>query len=125
MKTNKLKTLVMGTTIGLMLLAGVGSTTALAQRRVIVRPRPVIVYRHGPFFGPYWNRTVTVVDPIAQARESGYSDGHSRGKDDAKKGKPESPDSHKHFTGSDSQTYREAFLQGYSEGYREQMDRRG
>jgi hypothetical protein len=131
MKPNKLKTLIMGATVGLMLLVGVGSTTALAQRR-IVRPGPVIVYRHRPFWGPrwgwndpFWNPTITVVDPIAQQRESGYSDGHSRGKDDAKHGKPNAPVSHKHYSKSDSLTYRQAFLQGYADGYREQLDRRG
>lgn len=127
MTINKVKSLILSGLLLCTLLIGVGSTTAQAQHR---GRRPVVVYRTypRPFWGPrfgYWNRTVTLVDPIAQARESGYSDGHSRGKDDAKKGKPESPDSHKHFNGSDSQTYRQAFLQGYSDGYREQIDRRG
>lgn len=122
MKLNKVKSLIVGAFVGLMLLSGIGATTADAQQRGFRRHGPVIVYRRPfrPFFGPrYWNRTVRVVDPIAQARESGYSDGHSRGKDDAKDEKPYSPESHKHYSKSDSQTYREAFLQGYADGYRE------
>lgn len=129
MKSNKVKTLVLSISLVAMLLVGVGSTTAQAQHR---GRRPVIVYRSywGPRWGwgwndPFWNRTYTVVDPIAQARESGYSDGHHRGKDDARHEKPNAPESHKHFSDSDSQTYRQAFLQGYADGYREQMNKRG
>jgi len=105
-----------------MLLSGIGATTAEAQRGR--HHGPVIVYRPYRPFGwgwrdPFWNRTYTLVDPIAQARESGYSDGHKRGKDDAEHGKLNSPESHKHFSKSDSQTYRQAFLQGYADGYNE------
>jgi hypothetical protein len=132
MRFNKIKALIMGLSLGAMLFVGVGSITAQAQRRIVVRRGPVIVRPHwgyrsywGPGWGPYWGPTVTVVNPIAQARESGYRDGHSRGKDDAKDGKPNAPDSHKHFRNSDSQTYRQAFLQGYADGYREQIGRLG
>ena len=125
MKSNKVKTLVVGVSLLAMLLFGVGSTTAQAQHR---GRRPVVIYRSywGPHWGwgwndPFWSPTVRLVDPIAQARESGYSDGHSRGKDDAKHGKGNVPESHKHFRNSDSQTYRQAFLQGYADGYREKM----
>ena len=127
MKSNKVKTLVLGVSLMAMLLFGVGSTTAQAQHR---GRRPVVIYRSywGPRWGwgwgwnnPFWSPTVRLVDPIAQARESGYSDGHSRGKDDAKHGKANAPESHKHFRNSDSQTYRQAFLQGYADGYREKM----
>jgi hypothetical protein len=128
MKSNKVKGFIIGVSLVAMLLVGVGSTTAQAQRGGFHRPGPVFVNRpfrsfRGPGWGwgPYWGSTITVVDPIAQARESGYSDGHSRGKDDAKHSKPNSPESHKHFRDSDSQTYRQAFLQGYAEGYQEKM----
>jgi hypothetical protein len=134
MKPNKFKGLIVGATLVVMLLAGVGSTTAQAQRRGF--RGPVIVYRphrvYRPFWGPrwgwndpFWNRTVTVVDPIAQQRESGYSDGHKRGKDDAEHNKPNAPESHKHYSSSHSLTYRQAFLQGYADGYRERIDRLG
>jgi hypothetical protein len=138
MKSNKIKGLVMGVSITAMLAFGFGGATAQAQRRVVQRPGPVVVYRPyrafgsywGPRWGwgwndPFWSPTIRVVDPIAQARESGYSDGHSRGKDDAKHGKENAPESHKHFSKSNSLTYRQAFLQGYTDGYREQMDKRG
>jgi hypothetical protein len=126
MKPNKTKAFFTGLFLVATLLVGVGSTTAQAQRRGFHRHGPVIVYR--PFrpywgsrfgWGPYWNRTYTLVDPIAQARESGYSDGHKRGRDDAKDEKPNSPESHKHYRNSHSQTYRQAFLQGYADGYNE------
>jgi hypothetical protein len=61
-----------------------------------------------------------VVNPIARQRDKGYSDGHKRGREDAKDGKPESPERHDHYNKSDSLTYRQAFLQGYADGYSEQ-----
>lgn len=128
MNPNKIKSLIVSAFIGLMLLTGIGATTADAQRRGFRRHGPVVVYRpFRPYRGygwgwgdPFWNRTITVVNPIAQQRESGYSDGHKRGKDDAKDEKPNAPESHKHYRNSHSLTYRQAFLQGYADGYREQ-----
>ncbi len=129
MKLGGIKRLITGAFVAVLLLISVGSTTADAQRRYIYRyPRPYFHRVYDPFrdpWGPYWNRTITVVDPIAQQRESGYSDGHKRGKDDAKNAKPNDPASHKHYSNSHSLTYRQAFLKGYAEGYREQMDRIG
>jgi hypothetical protein len=136
MTFNRIKALIVGVSLVGMLLVGVGSTTAQAQHRGIHRSGPVVVYRYRPYWGyrsfwgprwgwgwndPFWNSTVTVVDPIAQQRESGYSDGHKRGKDDAKHAKANAPESHKHFRDSHSQTYRQAFLKGYADGYREKM----
>jgi hypothetical protein len=123
MKSTIVRSLIVSAVLGLMLLSGIGATTADAQRRGR-NHGPVIVYRPFRPLGwgwrdPFWYRTYTVVDPIAQARESGYSDGHKRGKDDAKDGKLNSPESHKHYRDSDSQTYRQAFLQGYADGYNE------
>jgi len=80
--------------------------------------------RRPVFFPPaYPYRYYTVYDPIAYQKEDGYSDGRSRGKKDAKKGLPNDPNSHKSYVKSDSPTYREAFLQGYAEGYRYQMSK--
>jgi hypothetical protein len=132
---NKAKGYIIGLVLVIMLLAGVGNLTAQAQHRgrIIIRNRPIVVTRYRPYYwgyrygspwgwnDPFYSRTITVVDPIAQQRESGYSDGHHRGKDDAKDGKPNSPASHKHFSNSHSQTYRQAFLQGYADGYRERL----
>jgi len=126
MRLNKLHRSIASIFLGLMLLFGV-SATAQAQHRHHSRRSVVVVPRYRPYWGfyPYWNRTLTVVDPIAQQRESGYSDGHKRGESDAKHGKPNAPASHKHYRDSDSMTYRQAFLQGYADGYRERMDRVG
>lgn len=128
MKAIKTKNIILSFVVVVMLLAGVGNLTAQAQQRgrVIIRQRPVFVYPYRPYWGwgwndPFWDRTVTVVDPIAQQRESGYSDGHKRGKDDAKDEKPNAPASHKHYRDSHSLTYRQAFLQGYADGYREKL----
>lgn len=135
MMRNRAKSLIAALSLVIMLLVGVATTTAQAQsrNRAISRHRPIIVYRYRPYWGPrlgwrydpFWNPTITVVDPIAQQRELGYSDGHKRGKDDAKHEKPYSPESHKHYRDSDSLTYRQAFLQGYADGYREQAGEPG
>jgi hypothetical protein len=62
-----------------------------------------------------------VVDPIAYQREQGYNEGRSEGKKDAKKGRPAAPTGHKDYLKSSSLAYREAFVQGYNERYREEM----
>jgi hypothetical protein len=101
------------------LLFGALTPTAGAQHRrghrstrVFIVPRPFFPYFHHTYFYPN-----AVYDPIAYQREQGYSDGLSRGKHDVKHGKPNAPQSHKHYRNSDSLTYREAFLQGYADGY--------
>jgi len=121
MKFNQAKKLVTRGLLAVLLLFGVWTATAStanAQRgihgRVVVVQRPL-------FFPRYYPRTYTVYDPIAYQREQGYSDGLSRGKDDAKHGRSNDPSSHKHYSGSNSITYREAFAQGYEDGYRERM----
>jgi len=123
MKSNGIKGLVMGLLVAGIFLVGVGSTRANAQGRVIIRPRPVIVYRpYRPFWGPYWGYTTyRVVDPIAAQREAGYSDGRSEGKHDAKDGRENDPENQKQFLKSKSLAYREAFLQGYADGFRKQL----
>ncbi|HYM01206.1 MAG TPA: hypothetical protein VEZ90_19760, partial [Blastocatellia bacterium] len=78
-----------------------------------------------PFFGPYWGWGWGYPYGYGYAyntpwylREEGYRDGISRGKSDAKHGKPDDPNSHKHYRKSESLTYRSAFLKGYSDGTR-------
>jgi hypothetical protein len=123
MKFTQVKKIITGALVAVTLLFGIGAwTTASAQVRVVTRPRVVVVQR--PFFFPhytYFPRYYTVVDPIAYQRETGYSDGLSRGKDDAKHGKPYDLNAHKHYRDSDSITYKEAFAQGYADGYRSRM----
>jgi len=120
MLSNILKRVLSGALVGVTVL--LGSWTTYAQVRVVrVAPTRVVVVRR-PFFGPgfypyypyygYYN-------PIAYQRESGYSDGLSRGKSDARHGKAFAPDSHHHYRDSHSITYREAFLQGYRNGFRD------
>jgi len=126
MKSNGIKRLLMGALVAGVFLVGIGSTTANAQGRGFYRPRRVIVYRpYRPFWGPYWGwgPTYRVVDPIAAQKEEGYSEGRSRGKDDAKDGRENDPESHKRFNKSKSFAYREAFLKGYADGYRKQMNK--
>jgi|RhiMetdeSRZDD1v2_1073273.scaffolds.fasta_scaffold403478_1 hypothetical protein len=122
MKLNIVKKGVTSALVAVILLFGAWSTTASAQVRV-QRPRRVVVVQR-PFFFPHYyypNSYYRVYDPIAYQREQGYSDGHSRGKDDAKHGLANDPNSHKHYRNSDSINYKEAFAQGYADGYRERM----
>ena len=117
---------VMAAVVTVVLLLGalvVTGTTAEAQgrfrgpARVVVVPRPF--FHSGFYWGgyPYYSPYYRVYDPIAYQKEQGYSDGLSRGKSDAKHGKADDPNSHKHYRDSSSITYREAFLQGYNDGY--------
>src|SRR5712691_1445416 len=108
MRLNRIWKSVTTALVAIILLFGVWSPTANAQWR---QRRVVVVHR--PFFFPhyYYPRTYTVVDPIAYQREQGYSDGLSRGKDDANHGRADDPSSYKHYTNSGSITYREAFAQ--------------
>jgi hypothetical protein len=120
MKSNRVRKGVTSALVAVILLFGAWATTASAQIRVVHRPRVVVVNR--PFFFPhYYPNYYSVYDPITYQREQGYSDGLSRGKDDAKHGKANDPNSHKHYRNSDSINYREAFAQGYADGYRERM----
>src|ERR1041385_4496611 len=128
MKSNKLKRFFIGVLGSAILLVGIGLTTAQAQGRVIIRPRPFIVRPYwGPRWGwgPYWGPTYTVVNPIAAQREQGYSDGHKQGKDDAKHERANAPEDQKKYLKSDSMTYRQAFLKGYADGFDEQLNKRG
>jgi len=118
MKWNRVKRLVMGSLVAVMLLFGAWPATTQAQVRVI-RPHARVFIGPRPVFYPGWygHPYYTVYDPIAYQKEEGYRDGLSRGKDDAKHGKADDPNSHKHYRDSSSITYREAFLQGYNDGY--------
>src|SRR5262245_2256354 len=126
----KFKQLVIGAFAAIMLLSGVFATMAEAQNRVIRRPPRVIVYRpinpfwyrrYDPFWDPCYYSRYKVVDPIAYQRQQGYSEGREEGKKDAKKGRPANPTGHKDYLRSNSLAYREAFVQGYNERFREEM----
>jgi hypothetical protein len=62
-----------------------------------------------------------VVDPVAYQREKGYREGRDEGKDDAKKDRPANAIGHKDYLKSDSIHFREAFVQGYNEGYQQKI----
>ena len=133
MKSNKAKSLMMIFLAVVMLLAGIGSTTANAQGRrikVVQRPQQVIIYRtYNPFwysyYDPFWSShyypQYVVVDPIAYQKELGYSEGKDEGEKDAKKGRPANATGHKDYIKSDSQAFREAFIEGYNKGYKEEI----
>jgi hypothetical protein len=131
MKSNKVKRVVVGLFLVVMLASGIGATTADAQdRRRGHRPPRVIIYRHydpfwhrhyDPFWDPFYSSRYRVVDPVAYQRETGYREGKNEGERDAKKGRPADARSHKDYRKSDSIHFREAFVQGYDEGYREEI----
>lgn len=126
----RVRQLVMGAFAAIMLLSGAFATTAEAQDRVIRRrpPRVIFVRPYNPFwyrrYDPFWDSfyypRYRVVDPIAYQREQGYSDGRDEGKEDAKKGRLANPTGHKDYLKSKSLAYREAFVQGYNERFREE-----
>lgn len=131
MKSNKIKGLIVGMSLVIMLLIGIGSTTANAQgKRVVRRPARVFVYRnynpfwyryYDPFWDPFYYSHYRVVDPIAYQREQGYREGKDEGKEDAKKGRAASATGNKDYLKSNSIHFREAFLQGYNAGYQEKL----
>jgi hypothetical protein len=132
MKANRVKGVITGLFILATLLVGIGPTTANAQgRRTAHRPGRVIVYRtYNPFFyrryDPFWHSAYypryRVVDPIAYQREQGYREGQNEGEKDAKKDRPANATGHKDYLKSNSITFREAFVRGYNDGYREKLD---
>jgi hypothetical protein len=124
MRFNRVRKVVAGAFVAVILLVGAGMVTTTKAQRVVVRPRVFFVNR--PFihtwgwgypYYPYY------VDPIAYQREHGYQDGFSRGKDDAKHGRADDPNSHSHYRNSSSVTYREAFVQGYNDGFNGERSR--
>jgi hypothetical protein len=131
MKTNKVKALMLGLSLVAMLLVGMGSTsTADAQNRRIRRPHRVIVYRHfspfwyrhyDPFYDPFYASRFRVVDPIAYQKEQGFREGKDEGEEDAEKGRIANATGHKDYVKSDSIHFRQAFVQGYNDGYREEV----
>ena len=128
MKLNRTKKMILGAFVAVFLMSGVLATTAEAQGRFVRRPRAVIVYRP---FNPFWHRRYdpfwgpsryTVIDPVAGRSEEGFSDGRSQGKKDAKKGLEADPTRSKDYYKSNSFAYRQAFVHGYEEGYRAELN---
>jgi hypothetical protein len=127
---SRIKQLVISAFAATMLLPGAFATRAEAQDRIVRRPPRVIVVRpynpfwyrrYDPFWDPFYSTHYRVVDPIAYQREQGYRDGRDEGKKDAKKGRPANPTGHKDYIKSNSLAYRETFVQGYNERFREEI----
>jgi hypothetical protein len=127
MTLNGIKRFAVGAFAVGMLMVGALAAPAQAQGRV-VRPGGRVVVVRRPFFGPrfygpgwwgypYYGYGYSYGDPIAYQKEMGYSDGLSRGKDDAKHARADDPNSHKHYRDSNSLAYKQAFVQGYNDGY--------
>ena len=145
MRSNQVKRLVTRTVVAVTLLLSawaVTGTTAQAQGRwhgqglnrpnrvfvqprVFIRPQPRVYIRPRVFVGPrvgFYPRVYSSYVPyggVAYQEEQGYRDGFSRGRDDARDGDPYDPNSHSHFRNAGSLAYRDAFLRGYSVGYRD------
>lgn len=130
MKLSGMKKVVVGAVAAGALISGPLLTSARAQGARRHRPHPVIIYRYhnpfwyrryDPFWNPYWGPSTYTVDPIAYQREQGYSKGRSKGKEDAKKGRPANATGQKDYLKSNSLAYREAFVQGYNERFQEEL----
>jgi hypothetical protein len=107
------------------------STTAEAQRRV------VIVRTYRPFYGPWWGRRPFGYDPYFDyysrygqyvfrssdaAYNQGFHDGTKTGQGDAKHGRSYDPQRSHYFQeagfGNFGEVYRSGFVHGYADGYR-------
>lgn len=69
---------------------------------------------------PYWNAYgygYYPYDAPAYRSEQGFYDGFKDGRSDARKGKPDDPNSHGRYRDSDSNAYRNAFVRAYAQGY--------
>lgn len=125
MKLNNVKRMITGLFVLVVLMVGIGSTTADAytggrRRVVIVRHYdPFWHHRYDPFYyGPR-------VNTVAYQQERGYSEGKDQGEKDAKKGRPADPKAQKEYRKSDSKAFRNAFVEGYEEGYDDKSDKIG
>jgi hypothetical protein len=120
----------------LLVLPGVvalfSSTSAQAQRRVIIVRRPVYSrfynpwwgygWRYDPYFDYYSRYGHYVFNNSESAYNQGYEDGMKTGRNDAKDRKTYNPE-RSHFYqeagyGNFGEVFRSGFLKGYADGYR-------
>lgn len=122
----KLKKLMIGAFAAIILLAGALTTSATAQTFIIKRHRvivyPPVVYPiyqpiQYPVYEPVYYPQNWVLYPVGNDWGWGYREGRDEGKDDAEDGRGMNPTMHKDFYKSGSYTYRQAFIQGYYDGY--------
>ena len=120
----------------LLILPGVvalfSSTTAEAQRRVIIVPRyrvyrPWWGYRswgwgNSPYFDYYSRYGHYVFDSSDAAFNQGFEDGSKTGRNDGKDRKTYNPQRSHYYQeagfGNFGEVYRSGFLKGYDQGYR-------
>ena len=120
----------------LLVLPGVvallSSTTAEAQRRVIIVRRPI--YRrynpwwgfrgwgYNPYFDYYSRYSHYVFDDSEKAFNEGYKDGLKTGQGDAKHDRTYNPQRSHYYQeagfGNFGEVYRSGFLRGYADGFR-------
>ena len=121
--------------LGLLVLPGVvalfSSTTAEAQRRVIIVPR-YRVYRpwgfrpwgwgYDPYVDYYSRYGHYVFNNSESAYNQGYQDGLKTGRNDVKDRKSYNPDRSHYYQeagyGNFGEPYRSGFVRGYADGYR-------
>jgi hypothetical protein len=130
----RLKKLIIGAFTAIILLAGALTSSATAQTFIIKRHRvivyPPVVYPvyqpvqypiyqpiQYPVYEPVYYPTNWVVYPVGSDWGWGYREGRDEGKDDAEDGRAMNPTMHNDFYKSGSYTYRQAFIQGYYDGY--------
>jgi len=117
----RVKKLIIGAFAAIILLTGAFTTTAGAQE-VIIGRHQVIVYptydpSWYPVYDPYYYPRYWVVEPDSYLWKKGYKEGRHEGKHDAKHGIPIDPAGTEDFYKSSSYAYRQAFIQGYYDGY--------
>jgi hypothetical protein len=107
------------------------STTAQAQRRVVIvrtyRPFYRPFYYRDPFWDPYWYDRSSyyneyVFSSSQRAVNQGYHDGLKTGQSDAEHRRSYDPERSHYFHdagfGNYASAYREGFARGYSDGFR-------
>jgi hypothetical protein len=138
----KLKKLMIGAFASIVLLAGAFTTSSTAQTFIIKRHRVIVfppvvtpIYRpvyqpiqypvyqpvyqpiQYPVYQPVYYPNYWVVYPTGNDWDWGYREGRDEGKDDAEDGRIMNPTIHSDYYKSGSYTYRQAFIQGYYDGY--------
>jgi|SRR5262249_31639633 len=122
----QLKKLIIGAFAAIILLAGALTTSATAQAFIIKRHRvivyPPVVYPiyqpiQYPVYEPVYYPRYWIVYPGGNDWSWGYREGRDEGKDDAEDGRMMNPTMHSDFYKSGSYSYRQAFIQGYYDGY--------
>jgi len=138
----KLKKLIISVFAAIILLAGAFTTSTTAQTFIIKRHRVIVyppivtpiyqpiqypIYQpiqyptyqpiQYPVYEPVYYPRYWVVYPGGNDWGWGYREGRDEGKDDAKDGNVMNPTIHSDFYKSGSPTYRQAFIQGYYDGY--------